>query len=65
MNQFAVNSISEESSDIIETGQMQNVGYDSNPNEGWNEQVSGGPIGDCILPLLLLTLLYVRIKTRK
>lgn len=50
---------------VIETGQMQNVGYDSNPNEGWNEQVKDEPIGDCILPLLLLTLLYVRIKTRK
>ena len=64
MNQFAVNATDEESSDIIETGQMQNVGYDSNPNEGWNEQVKDGPIGDAIIPLLLLTLLYIRIKLR-
>ena len=64
MNQFAVNATDEESSDIIETGQMQNVGYDSNPNEGWNEQVKDGPIGDAIIPLLLLALLYIRIKLR-
>ena len=62
MNQYDKEYTSEEESDVIETGQMQNVGYDSNPNEGWNKPA---PIGDCILPLLLLTLLYVRIKIRK
>ena len=62
INQFATNYTSEESSDIIETGQIQNVGYDSNPNEGWNEQVKDEPIGDAIIPLLLLALLYIKIK---
>ena len=62
MNQFTVNATNEEPLDIIETGQIQNVGYDSNPNEGWNEQVKDEPIGDAIIPLLLLALLYIKIK---
>jgi hypothetical protein len=62
MNQFAVNSTSEEFSDIIETSQIHNVSYDSNPNDGWNDQVKDEPIGDAIIPLLLLALLYIRIK---
>lgn len=47
---------------VIETGQMQNVGYDSNPNEGWGEQVD---LGNAIIPLFLFVLLYIRIKFKR
>lgn len=57
---------------FVETGDIQSVGYDSNPNEGWGEQVkdeedddtSDGPIGDAILPLLLFLLLYTTIRRK-
>ena len=57
---------------FVETGDIQSVGYDSNPNEGWGEQVkdeeddntSDGPIGDAILPFLLFLLLYTAIRRK-
>lgn len=53
---------------FVETGDIQSVGYDSNPNEGWGEQVkdeedddtSDGPIGDAIIPFLMCAVVVVK-----
>ncbi len=54
---------------FIETGDIQSVGYNTNPDEGWGEQVEDddtqeGPIGDAILPLLLCLLLYIGFRRK-
>ena len=55
---------------IIATNNAMFVAPDSNPDEGWGEQVEDdddiedGPIGDAILPLLMFILLYFGIRRK-
>ncbi len=68
-NGNAINNMPNTHTPFVETGDIQSVGYDSNPNEGWGEQIeedntSEGPIGDAILPLLLCLLLYIGFRRK-